>query len=59
MAERGCTAREIMSVSGHLTLKELERHTRLADRARSAKAAMRKAGPEQERNGNVRAPIRP
>ena len=44
MAEGGCTAREIMSVSGHLTLKELERYTRLADRARSAKAAMRKAG---------------
>jgi integrase len=44
MAERGCTAHEIMSVSGHLTLKELERYTRLADRARNAKAAMRKAG---------------
>jgi integrase len=43
MAERECTAHEIMSVSGHLTLKELERYTRLADRARNAKAAMRKA----------------
>jgi integrase len=44
MAERECTAHEIMSVSGHLTLKELERYTRMADRARNAKAAMRKAG---------------
>ena len=59
MAERRCTAREIMSVSGHLTLKELERYTRLADRARSAKGGHAQGGPEQERNGNDRAPIRP
>jgi hypothetical protein len=58
MAERGCTAHEIMSVSGHLTLKELERYTRLADRARSAKAAMRKAG-RNRKGTETAAPIRP
>ena len=40
MAERGCTIHEIMSVSGHLTMKEVERYTRMADRARNARAAM-------------------
>jgi integrase len=40
MAERGCTAHEIMSVSGHLTLKEIDRYTKMADRARNARNAM-------------------
>ena len=40
MAERGCTIHEIMAVSGHATLKETERYTRMADRARNARAAM-------------------
>jgi integrase len=40
MAERGCTVHEIMAVSGHLTMKEVERYTRMADRARNARAAM-------------------
>ena len=40
MAERGCTIHEIMAVSGHLTMKEVERYTRMADRARNARAAM-------------------
>ena len=43
LAERGATAHEIMSISGHMTLKEIERYTRMADRARNARAAMRKA----------------
>jgi hypothetical protein len=37
---RGKTIHEIMSVSGHLTMKEVERYTRMADRARNARAAM-------------------
>jgi len=40
MAERGCSIHEIMSVSGHLTMKEVERYTRMADRACNARAAM-------------------
>jgi integrase len=51
MAERGCTAHEIMAVSGHLTLKEIERYTKMADRARNAKAAMRKAGKNRAATG--------
>jgi len=40
MAERGCTIHQIQSVSGHLTTKEVERYTKMADRARNARAAM-------------------
>jgi site-specific recombinase XerD len=40
MAERGCTIHQIMAVSGHLTTKEVERYTKMADRARNARAAM-------------------
>jgi hypothetical protein len=42
MAERGCTPHEIMAIGGHLTLKEIDRYTKMANRARNAKAAMNK-----------------
>ena len=40
LAERGATTKEIASVSGHKTLKEVERYTKAADQARLARAAM-------------------
>ena len=40
LAERGATTKEIASVSGHKTLKEVERYTVAADQARLARAAM-------------------
>jgi integrase len=40
LANDGKSIHEIMSVSGHLTMKEVERYTRMADRARNARAAM-------------------
>jgi integrase len=40
MANDGNTIHEIMAVSGHLTMKEGERYTPMADRARNARAAM-------------------
>ncbi len=46
LAEAGCSPHEIMSVSGHATLKEVERYTRAANRARlpdSAIAALQTA----------------
>lgn len=42
LAEAGATAREIMSVTGHKTLSEVQRYTEAADRARLAEAAMEK-----------------
>ncbi|MBC8049449.1 MAG: tyrosine-type recombinase/integrase [Chitinophagales bacterium] len=40
LAEAGCSPHEIMSVSGHATLKEIERYTRAANRSRLADSAM-------------------
>jgi Phage integrase family len=56
MAERGLTPHEIMSISGHLTLKEIDRYTKMADRARNARAAMNKmatGGPVEVSNPAV------
>jgi len=43
LAELGCSANEIMSISGHATMKELVRYTKAADQARLARNAMAKA----------------
>lgn len=42
LAEAGCTAHEIMAITGHKTLAEAERYTREADRRRGAREAFRK-----------------
>jgi hypothetical protein len=45
MAEAGCTPHEIAAITGHATLKEVERYTKAASRKRlgqSAKAKVRK-----------------
>jgi site-specific recombinase XerD len=53
MAENDCTAHEIMSVSGHTTLKETERYTKAVDRRRLAA----RAGAKVANAGNV-VPLR-
>ena len=40
LANAGKTIHQIMAVSGHMTMKEVERYTRMADRARNAREAM-------------------
>jgi integrase len=40
LAEAGCSANEIMAISGHATMKELVRYTAAADQARLARNAM-------------------
>jgi integrase len=40
LAEAGCTVHEIAAISGHATLKEVERYTKAADQLRLARAAM-------------------
>lgn len=42
LAERGATAHEIMSITGHRSLEEVERYTRAARQGKLADAAMRK-----------------
>jgi integrase len=40
LAEAGCSVHEIAAISGHKTLKEIERYTREADQARLASQAL-------------------
>lgn len=42
LAERGATAHEIMAITGHKTLEEVERYTRAVQKARLADSAMAK-----------------
>lgn len=49
LAEAGCSANEIAAISGHATLKEVERYTRAVDQARMARNAMAR---KRERPGN-------
>jgi integrase len=48
LADAGCSAHEIMSITGHKSLKEVERYTKAADQRRLGDAAILKL----ERNGN-------
>jgi hypothetical protein len=40
LAEAGCTAHQIAAISGHKSLREVERYTKTADQKRMAIAAM-------------------
>ena len=40
LAEAGCSAHEIAAITGHRSLKEVERYTRAADQARLARQAL-------------------
>ena len=40
LAEAGCTVHEIMSVTGHKTLEEVERYTKAVDAKRMADSAL-------------------
>lgn len=42
LAEAGCTASEIAAITGHKTLAEVERYTRMADQEKMARAAIAK-----------------
>jgi integrase len=47
LAEAGCTAKQIQAITGHRSLKEVERYTRKADQTRLARQAVAM----QENNG--------
>jgi integrase len=42
LAEAGCTAHEIAALTGHVSLREVERYTKAADQMRMAQSAMAK-----------------
>jgi integrase len=62
LAELGCTVHEIAAISGHKSLKEIERYTKAADQARLARAAMARTvtmpigGERSVKNKTGRAP---
>ncbi len=45
LAEAGCSAHEIAAITGHKTLKEVERYTRAADQRGLATSALARIGP--------------
>lgn len=45
LAEHGCSANLIASISGHASLREVERYTKAADQARMARQAMKAITP--------------
>jgi integrase len=49
LAESGSSAKEIAAISGHRTLKEIERYTAAADQVRLSKTAMAKLGGDKKR----------
>jgi integrase len=59
LADAGASAHEIAAISGHRTLKEIERYTKAADQARLAKAAMERIGHEsvKSKQGEVSNPL--
>jgi integrase len=44
LAEAGCSANEIAAISGHASLREVERYTKAADQERMARNAMARTG---------------
>jgi integrase len=51
LAEHGCSGNEIMSNSGHATMKELVRYTKAADQARLARNALARTADTTARRG--------
>jgi integrase len=46
LADLGCSVHEIAAISGHKSLREVERYTKAADQAKLARAAMERFGTE-------------
>jgi integrase len=49
LAEAGCTVHEIKAISGHKSLKEVERYTEGVDQARLARGAVAKTAARNSR----------
>jgi hypothetical protein len=58
LAEDGATTHELMAMSGHRTLSEVQRYTDDADRQRLADQAMAKKRGQSENNSVANLPAR-
>jgi integrase len=54
LAEAGCSANEIAAISGHVTLREVERYTKAADQERMARNAMARSRENPTRTPSVK-----
>jgi integrase len=57
LAEAGCSANEIAAISGHASLREVERYTKAADQRRMARNAMARTVSEQTMEKTVKSPV--
>jgi integrase len=53
LAEAGCTEHEIAAITGHASLREVQRYTKAADQKRLAAAAMAKVKTRTEQNSEL------
>ena len=53
LAEAGCSAHEIMSISGHVSLREVQRYTMAVNREQMARSAFQKLGTSQNRDSQT------
>jgi site-specific recombinase XerD len=51
LAEAGCSASEIVAVTGHKTLAEVERYTRAAEQERLARQAIKRQARNKNKSG--------
>jgi integrase len=60
LADAGCTEHEISAISGHKSLKEVQRYTKAADQARLARAAMERIANKSVKSepGEVSKPLK-
>jgi integrase len=61
LADCGCTVHEIAAISGHQSLKEIQRYTKAADQARLARAALERIANKSVKPepGEVSKPLTP
>ena len=61
LADAGCSVHEIAAISGHKSLKEIQRYTSAADQARLARAALERMGNKSVKSepGEVSKPLKP
>ena len=53
LAESGCSANEIAAISGHVSLREVERYTKAADQERMARNALERSSGNGKRMRTV------
>ena len=59
LAEAGCSTHQIASITGHRSLKQIERYTEAANQTDAGNGRDPQAGTERERNDECQTPPGP